>query len=1137
MRFKWNVLCIVMLVLMAACQTPTNPPVEPKPITLTGEIRNTNKAALENVQVQIVDSTVSGITNAKGEVKLQTNSKTSITLKISKSGYAEQFKVINVNEKSVNILFTAELLPREPARTMANIEGGGQASAKQGARVELPAQALVTADGQPVTGSVQVTMTPVNVASDDIGGFPGAYAGIASTGENVPLVSYGTVEFEFTQNGKEVNLAPGKTATIELPMYATKHDNGNAIKVGDTIPLWSLNEKTGIWQQEGAGTVVGSSMSPTGFALRATVGHFSWWNCDNIPQIAEIIVTYTTPGVQLIAFEAELVARVLDTDFPLSAANTTLEIRTPSPRLRIPAGKNIRLSVCAVALIDPPGILGEGCGAVTVNVPAGELERVLITLEAVEDFSIELTKPFEDITTDQPVQLEAVVTGSNVDVVQFFARKTEFPFNTINIAILSTAPFSLTWDTSQVKQGRYEVYAQGKRNLAVHGTQSRFITIDRSKPPPVASFTSTLDKNLPAITYLLDPSASVDLSANIIDFYVWDFGDGDQRVTVNPQVIEHRYLQPGKFPITLTVFDIDGESGTSSQEVTVIFDEGTEEITFAQTGTALENRVLTELSADIQFNTESVTWEVYYASNHPIAALRGTCFFEAAPVSGSSTKANNCAVVKPGGQKFFFDYNPDQPNRPKLERPEAALNEYFEPFVIIATKATGIRLSKTVNLRIPAVPTLPLGPNLNSTCEEATSSGSRRISRYFKYTMPFDWYALEVDSTTQVGVSILQQASGRVFGVLAPANTPTITPPLFGSGQTAIVNLNCSSSTPYIARFNVVTSSGTINIGQKQTVNISPRGDFYLIRNLPTSPPVFLDNGGTLLNVVGSNSTEIVTQNPIVELFDATRSLAENRCATCTSFNFVTLLTTPIPQTTEFALLLRRGNTNIDVLADFANSPIALGLDETKTGRLNAGSLPALFNLSMPSNQWVLIKNDQGLVVQATPNSGTWTLATPNTGQFGPSWTAALTNTGIQGIKVFQDPIFINVLFAFDTNVRMEQPISNIASGTPVSGSLIGNPTSPLFASTLNYAHMYTFDGTANQQINISIPLADRTTVRYVILDPTGAVFKQCDAQALGAAQCVNQALTLTRTGKYALVINPRTQGNATYAFTLNITP
>ncbi len=96
------------------------------------------------------------------------------------------------------------------------------------------------------------------------------------------IVSFGTAEFVPMQNGQKLQVAPGKTVAIEIPMYADKNTDGSAVQLGQVIPLWSLNEVTGVWLQEGTGTVVASPSSPTGLALRASVSHFTWWNCDDI---------------------------------------------------------------------------------------------------------------------------------------------------------------------------------------------------------------------------------------------------------------------------------------------------------------------------------------------------------------------------------------------------------------------------------------------------------------------------------------------------------------------------------------------------------------------------------------------------------------------------------------------------------------------------------------------------------------------------------------------------------------------------------------------------------------------------------------------------------------------------------------
>src|SRR4029079_10287374 len=108
-----------------------------------------------------------------------------------------------------------------------------------------------------VSGTVQVAITPIDVGAD-VHSFPGRFEGLRQDGTSTLILSYGTVEFSLTANGQPVQLAPGRTATIEIPSYAGKHVDGSLVKAGDAIPLWSLDETTGAWIEEGSGTVVAS---------------------------------------------------------------------------------------------------------------------------------------------------------------------------------------------------------------------------------------------------------------------------------------------------------------------------------------------------------------------------------------------------------------------------------------------------------------------------------------------------------------------------------------------------------------------------------------------------------------------------------------------------------------------------------------------------------------------------------------------------------------------------------------------------------------------------------------------------------------------------------------------------------------
>ncbi|MDP3293594.1 MAG: PKD domain-containing protein [Nevskia sp.] len=220
------------------------------------------------------------------------------TLRFSRSGYVDQVQTLNFPEGSGDdTSFVVAMRASEPAQTLADADAdadaaaGGVLSGRDGVRIQLPPAALITADGVPVTGAVDITMTPIDITRPNAGGFPGQFAGIDANAVVQPIVSYGTTDFVLSQGGQRLQLAPGKPAEILLPLYATQRLGGAVIAVGERMPLWSLSETSGLWVQEGEGEVVAAAAAPTGLALRATVSHFSPWNAD-IPFVLR------SPGVR-----------------------------------------------------------------------------------------------------------------------------------------------------------------------------------------------------------------------------------------------------------------------------------------------------------------------------------------------------------------------------------------------------------------------------------------------------------------------------------------------------------------------------------------------------------------------------------------------------------------------------------------------------------------------------------------------------------------------------------------------------------------------------------------------------------------------------------------------------------------------
>ena len=219
--------------------------------------------------------------DALGQVHLQLPAGAPVAIRLSKSGFSDQVLRLELPASSgTDADFEATLRPRDAPQTLSDAAAGGTVQGRDGARIVLPPGALVDENGTAVSGPVDVSLTPVDVTAPHAGGFPGRFEGMGPTAALSPIVSLGTTEFVPARGGQSLQLAIGKTAEIELPLYASARLDGTPAEEGQTIPLWSLDESTGLWVQEGEGTVVASSSSPTGLALRATASHLSWWNCD-----------------------------------------------------------------------------------------------------------------------------------------------------------------------------------------------------------------------------------------------------------------------------------------------------------------------------------------------------------------------------------------------------------------------------------------------------------------------------------------------------------------------------------------------------------------------------------------------------------------------------------------------------------------------------------------------------------------------------------------------------------------------------------------------------------------------------------------------------------------------------------------
>ncbi len=469
-------------------------------VGVAGTVLDVAGAALVGAKVELVGGTLIASSDAAGKVALSLPTNAPNTLRITKAGYADQYRVLELPSSASSGFFEARLTPRGASQTLDASTGGSLLSA-DGAKLTLPAGSLVDAAGKAVGGAIQVSLTPIDVTdSAKVTGFPGAFAGITSSGSSSPIVSFGTTEFALSQGDTRLQVAPGKSATIELPIYAALNLDGSSVKVGDAKPLWSLDERSGVWVQEGSGVVVASIASPSGLALRATVAHFSWWNADmgfdpSRPK-PRCGPDPTIPGAGSYFANETICNMIAEMDRGLGAASSgtgssggqvrpqAVPPRLPGYRasitipiaggvpLVIPANNNVILRGCALG--------GTWCGQVTLNKAAGSSDEVFIALRPISDapLTVAITNPVGTGYANASQTFQVALGGGLLpDSVEFFNGSASI--GTANNS-------SFTWNLFNLPEGSYTITARATLGTRTAVSPPVTVIVDRTLPTVIS---------------------------------------------------------------------------------------------------------------------------------------------------------------------------------------------------------------------------------------------------------------------------------------------------------------------------------------------------------------------------------------------------------------------------------------------------------------------------------------------------------------------------------------------------------------------------------------------------------------------------------------------------------------------------
>lgn len=260
-------LCVGLLPLATACSNDASDNDGDSSRTGTGifgVVLNTAGQPIANARVSF--SGGSATTDASGQFVMRASAGRQV-VRAEADGFVFGVRDVDViADQSSAVEF--RLLAESPA-VVVNADEGGEAAGPRGAQVTVPAGGLVDASGAVVTGDVNVHLTPLDpTVAAELAAAPELIA-VNGANANVLLESYGMMDITIRQDGEELQIADGQTMDIVLPAPA------GATGLPDTMPLWSFNETTGQWEEEGMLT-----LAEDGSGWVGTISHMSMWNAD-----------------------------------------------------------------------------------------------------------------------------------------------------------------------------------------------------------------------------------------------------------------------------------------------------------------------------------------------------------------------------------------------------------------------------------------------------------------------------------------------------------------------------------------------------------------------------------------------------------------------------------------------------------------------------------------------------------------------------------------------------------------------------------------------------------------------------------------------------------------------------------------
>ena len=276
MKYSGKLILLIAFIagLFAACRkdtfNQTDITIMPDPLVeintdASGFVVDESGQPIEAATVRL--GTSSTLSDEKGYFRLNgITSQMQPFVSAEKSGYLPS--LASFSAKAGDVGRVVITLKAKPAGEMIQAGTGGQVNVSGGGSINFKANSFVTTSGQSYTGTVVVYATYLDPSKSQTSTMiPGSYLGRNAEGEVQVLHSFGMIHALLeTPAGEKLQLSQSAEITVPVPS-----DRLSAAPA--EIPLWSIDESTSLWKEEGTAQLNGSE-------YKGEVSHFSWWNCD-----------------------------------------------------------------------------------------------------------------------------------------------------------------------------------------------------------------------------------------------------------------------------------------------------------------------------------------------------------------------------------------------------------------------------------------------------------------------------------------------------------------------------------------------------------------------------------------------------------------------------------------------------------------------------------------------------------------------------------------------------------------------------------------------------------------------------------------------------------------------------------------